>query len=74
MIPHNLARFASPSPQRVGRPEEASHSECGDFCSGPGARDGIHMKNTGKRIFFSVLAFALANVAVVTAGALSSSR
>jgi len=33
------------------------------------------MKNTGKRIFFSVVAFAVANLAVlVVAGSLTSQR
>lgn len=37
--------------------------------------DGIHMKNTGKRIFFSIVAFGLANLAiVVSAGAFTSQR
>ena len=36
---------------------------------------GIWMKNTGKRIFFSVVVVALANIAlVVTAGAFASQR
>ena len=40
-----------------------------------GARDGIHMKNTGKRIFFAVTAFLVVNAGVVVlAGALTSSR
>lgn len=37
--------------------------------------DGIHMKNTGKRIFFTIAAFGLANLAiVVSAGAFTSQR
>ena len=37
--------------------------------------DGIHMKNTGKRIFFSIVAFGLANLAiVVSAGAFTAQR
>jgi hypothetical protein len=48
---------------------------CGDFCAEYGARDEIHMKNTGKRIFFGVVAFLAVNVSVVVlAGALTSSR
>ena len=35
----------------------------------------VHMKNTGKRIFFSVVAFTVANLAVlVVAGSLTSQR
>jgi predicted regulator of Ras-like GTPase activity (Roadblock/LC7/MglB family) len=38
-------------------------------------RDGCFMKNTGKRIFFAVVAFAVANLGVlVMAGAVTSQR
>ena len=67
----------SPNPQRVGRPNEALHFITRAAISAPtiGARDGIHMKNTGKRIFFAVVAFLVVNAGVVVlAGALTSSR
>lgn len=49
---------------------------CSDFRAGL-RRKGWdpHMKNTGKRIFFAVVAFVVVNAGVVVvAGALTSSR
>ena len=78
MPPRHGEDFVSPIPQRVGRPNEALRM-VNPVQRVPrrkvGAKDGIHMKNTGKRIFFAIAALLVVNVGVVVlAGALTSSR